>query len=125
MHAKGIMIHAQDKASSGWVSRIIHRYEGLYPEGQADRTAVAAGLEKSGGWWLAGELLVLADTLGDPKISSIIHTMLNPPSRHSRVTQKQRHAVADALLTRYETAWHVYATAMGKTVDELKSARDD
>ena len=118
------MIHAQDKAAPAWVSRIVHRYEGVLPEGDADRQAVAAGLEKFGGWWRAGELLVLADSLGDAKISSIVHSMLTPSSRYARVTLKQRQAVADALLTRHGTAWAVYAAAMGTTEDALKGAKD-
>ncbi|MFG0229452.1 hypothetical protein [Achromobacter sp. 413638] len=118
------MIHSQDKASPDWVSRIIHGYENRLREGDADREAVAAGLQKSAGWWLAGELLVLADSLGNAAISDIVRTMLNPSGRYARVTLKQRYAVADALLTVYGTAWAVYATAMGTTQEALKIARD-
>ena len=82
-----------------------------------------AGLVKSGGWWLAGELLVLADNLGDSKISSIIDSMMNPRSRYAVVTINQRKVVADALLTCYGTAWCVYATAIGIKEEELKAAR--
>lgn len=118
------MIHSQDKAAPDWVSRITHGYESRLPEGEADRQAVLAGLEKFGGWWKAGELLVLADSLGDSKISSIIDSMLNPRSRYAVVTVKQRKAVADALLTRYGTAWAVYAAALGMSEDALKAAKD-
>ena len=119
------MIHSQDKASSAWVSRITHQYESYLRRGEADREAVAAGLEKYAGWWQAGELLVLAHGLGDKKISAIVHTMMNPSSRYARVTQKQRYAVADALLTVHGTAWEVYAAALGTTQDTLKAAKDN
>lgn len=122
-HAQPIL-HSQDKASWRWVSHITHQYESYLRRGEADREAVAAGLEKYAGWWQAGELLVLAHGLGNEKISSIVYTMMNPSSRYARVTQKQRYAVADALLTVHGTAWAVYAAAIGATQDDLKAAKD-
>ncbi|MBJ7223591.1 MULTISPECIES: hypothetical protein [unclassified Brenneria] len=100
-------------AFTNYVAGLIRRGDDRYMPGDADKYAVETGLFQRGGEFIAPQLLELAKTLGDEKIISIVYTMQNPRSRHSRITRKQIDAVTHALLSRYGNAKAVYAAALG------------
>lgn len=111
-----------DPKVAGWAGDLVLRAEARFKPGKADRFAVETGLFEQGGRLLCPQLLTLAESLGDTKISSIVQTIRTPRSRYSKVTPKQRFAVANALLTKYGTARTVYAASLGISEDELLSA---
>lgn len=104
---------------AGWVGALVLRYEADYPEGDADKHALSVGLQKSGGWWNCPELFLLAQSLNDAKLNSIIDKMLYPASRFAKPTPRMRDALIDALLTQHRTARAVYAVALGITESAL------
>ncbi|USR37576.1 hypothetical protein L1F06_012800 [Ectopseudomonas hydrolytica] len=106
----------------GYVAGIIKRADARYMPGDADKYAVETGLFQKGGFFNVPQLLKLASTLGDEKITSIVYTMQNPRSRYSHVTHKQIAAVTHALLSHYGSANAVYAAALGVSVDEMIEA---
>ncbi len=69
------------------------------------------------------EVMKIAESMGVEKVFSICKTMREAThSRYNKITDKQRHAVAAALLEKYGTARAVLALAFNKTELEMFGA---
>lgn len=72
------------------------------------------------------EVMKVAESLGDEKISSICSTMREAEkSRYRKITDKQRYAVAKALLDNFGTARAVLAKSFNTTEEEMFGKPDE
>lgn len=98
-----------------YAADVIERCERQFDEPQASRYALESYADDD-------TVLCLVDSLDDEKASAIAETIkASRKKRYAKVTQKQRYAIASAILRKYNTAKAAYAESYGVSEEEFMS----
>ena len=94
-----------EKAHIDWIKEVCARHKGRDQAG----LEFICNIE---------QIVDYCEKIGDDKIKGICESMRNPKSAYSKITGKQRHAIAAFLLSKHSNMYEVVSAAWSISIEE-------